>query len=57
MDEAKVLLEDTVEDILSRNITDWNKIKNAIRDVLSDFVWRKTKRNPMIMPIIMEVTL
>lgn len=57
MDEAKILLEDTVEDILSRNITDWNKIKNAIRDVLSDFVWRKTKRNPMIMPIIMEVTI
>ena len=34
---------------------DWNKIKNVVRDVLSDFVWRKTKRSPMIMPIIMEI--
>ena len=57
MSEATELLEVTVGDILSRNITDWNRIKNAIRDTLSDFVWRKTKRSPMIMPIIMEVDL
>ena len=57
MSEATELLEVTVSDILSRNITDWNRIKNAIRDTLSDFVWRKTKRSPMIMPIIMEVDL
>ncbi|MBE6014493.1 MAG: ribonuclease J [Lachnospiraceae bacterium] len=55
IEEATVLLRETVDDIISRNISDWNKIKNAIRDVLSDFVWRKTKRSPMIMPIIMEV--
>ncbi len=55
MEEATVLLEETLQEILSRNITDWNKIKNALRDALSDFVWRKTKRSPMIMPIIMEV--
>ena len=55
MEEATILLEETLQDILGRNITDWNKIKNALRDVLSDFVWRKTKRSPMIMPIIMEV--
>ena len=55
--EATELCRDTVDDILDRNITDWNKIKNAVRDVLSDFMWRKTKRSPMIMPIIMEVNL
>lgn len=53
--EATELVSDTLDDLLVRNITDWNKIKNAVRDTLSDFVWRKTKRSPMIMPIIMEV--
>ncbi|MBR4753818.1 MAG: ribonuclease J, partial [Lachnospiraceae bacterium] len=53
--EATELVSETLDDLLVRNITDWNKIKNAIRDTLSDFVWRKTKRSPMIMPIIMEV--
>lgn len=55
IEEATVVVQETMEGILSRNITDWNKIKNAIRDALSDFVWRKTKRSPMIMPIIMEI--
>lgn len=53
--EATELVSETLDDLLVRNITDWNKIKNAVRDTLSDFVWRKTKRSPMIMPIIMEV--
>lgn len=53
--EATELVSGTLDDLLVRNITDWNKIKNAVRDALSDFVWRKTKRSPMIMPIIMEV--
>ena len=48
-------LEDTVERCMDKNITDWGKIKNIIRDSLSDFLWKKMKRNPMILPIIMEV--
>ena len=35
--------------------SDWGKIKNIIRDSLSDFLWKRIKRNPMILPIIMEV--
>ena len=40
---------------MDRGITDWCKIKNEIKDSLGDFVWKETKRRPMIMPIIMEV--
>lgn len=55
MDEAKVVVNDALEKCLSRNTTDWGKMKNEIKDSLSDYVWKKTKRNPMILPIIMEV--
>ena len=55
MDEAKQVLEDTMEYCIDKNITDWGKIKTSIKDDLGEFVWKKTKRRPMIMPIIMEV--
>ena len=55
MDEAKQVLEGTMEHCMERNITDWGKIKTSIKDDLGEFVWKKTKRRPMIMPIIMEV--
>ena len=55
MDEAKQVLDDTVYHCVDRNITDWGKIKTEVKDSLGDFVWRKTKSRPMIMPIIMEV--
>ena len=54
MDEARALQE-TMERLQDRGTTDWGKIKSSIKDNLSDFVWRKTKRRPMILPIIMEV--
>jgi ribonuclease J len=55
MDEAQHILNDTVTDITDRGITDWGKIKTVIKESLSDYVWKKTKRRPMIIPIIMEV--
>ena len=55
MEEAKKLLEDKMQYCMDKNITDWGKIKNEIKDSLGDFVWKETKRRPMIMPIIMEV--
>lgn len=55
MDEAKRVVDDVVADCLSRHVTDWGKLKNMIRDSLSDFMWKRMKRNPMILPIIMEV--
>jgi ribonuclease J len=55
MDEARQLVNDTLEDLLDKGVTDWGKLKTATKDVLSDYVWKKTKRSPMILPIIMEV--
>lgn len=55
MEEARSLMYDTVEGYLDKGISDWGKIKSGIKDVLGDFVWKKTKRRPMILPIILEV--
>ncbi len=55
MDEAKTVLDNTMEYCMEHNITDWGKIKTEVKDALGDFVWKETKRRPMIMPIIMEV--
>lgn len=55
MEEARHVVVDAVDDCLHHHINDWGKIKNIIRDSLSDYLWKKMKRNPMILPIIMEV--
>lgn len=55
MDEAKCVLDDTMERLTDNNVTDWGKIKTEVKDSLGDFVWKETKRRPMIIPIIMEV--
>ncbi|GFI31634.1 MAG: ribonuclease J [Lachnospiraceae bacterium] len=55
MDEARKLLDETMDYCMGKNITDWGRIKTEIKDELGEFVWKKTKRRPMIMPIIMEV--
>lgn len=55
MDEARDVVNDALTKCLSHNVTDWGRIKNEIRDSLSDYLWKKTKRDPMILPIIMEV--
>ena len=55
MDEAQQVLNETVFDMAAEGVTDWGKIKNQVKDALGDYVWKKTKRKPMIMPIIMEV--
>ncbi|MCC8045886.1 MAG: ribonuclease J [Clostridiales bacterium] len=55
MDEARTVVEDSLDYCGSHHITDWAKMKNSIRDSLGDFLWKRTKRRPMILPIIMEV--
>ena len=55
MDEARGVVNEALEGCLGRGISDWGKLKSAIKDVLGDYVWKKTKRRPMILPIIMEV--
>jgi len=55
MDEARQVVEKALDNCMKKHITDWGKIKSAIRDDLNDFLWKRTKRSPMILPIIMEV--
>ena len=54
MGEAREVVEEALDGCLSKNISDWGKIKSTIKDALGDYVWKKTKRRPMILPIIME---
>ena len=55
MEECHDVVEDALNRCLDRNITDWGKIKTSIKDDLGEFLWKRTKRNPMILPIITEV--
>ena len=55
MDEAQAVLNASMERCMDKGVTDWGKIKTIVKDDLGDFVWKETKRRPMIMPIIMEV--
>ena len=55
MEEAQEVVDESVQNCLESKVNDWGKIKHVIRDSLSDFLWKKMKRSPMILPIIMEV--
>lgn len=54
MEHAREVVENALDSCLDRNITDWGKIKTVVKDALSDYLWKRTKRSPMILPIIME---
>jgi len=55
IEEARLTVDEAITACLDRGVTDWGKLKATTKEVLGDFVWRKTKRRPMILPIIMEV--
>ena len=55
IEEARRTVDDALQACLDKGITDWGKLKTTTKDVLGDYVWKKTKRRPMILPIIMEV--
>lgn len=57
MDECLEIVNIALDRLHDRGITDWGRIKSEIKDSLNDFLWKKTKRNPMILPIIMEVSV
>ncbi|WP_022766498.1 ribonuclease J [Butyrivibrio sp. XPD2006] len=54
IEDATDMVYDDVTEALEKGITDWTKLKNIVKDTLSDYIWKKTKRRPMIMPIIMD---
>ena len=55
MDEVKDVLNDVVKQCSEIEIRDWASIKSMIKENLKSYIFQKTKRNPMIIPIIMEV--
>lgn len=55
MEGAREVALAAVEECIERNISDWARIKNSIKEALSNYIWKNTKRNPMILPIITEV--
>lgn len=55
MDAAKGLLTRTLQACLDNNMRDWNTIKGRMKDALGDYIYMKTKRRPMILPVIMEI--
>ena len=54
IEDATDMVYDDVTEALDKGITDWTKLKNIVKYTLSDYIWKKTKRRPMIMPIIMD---
>ena len=55
MEDARKAVSDALDKCLSGRHTDWNRIKLVIRDAMNDYIWKKTKRKPMVIPIIMDV--
>lgn len=55
MDGAKNVIKNVLQDCEDRNIKEWAYLKNNIKENLKEYLYQKTKRNPMILPIIMEV--
>ena len=55
MTGAAAVAEESIYHCLETGVTDWNRFKNAVKDSLSDFFWKKTQRRPVILPMILEV--
>ena len=55
MEASRRIVADALTDALDRHITDWAELKSVIRDCLAKFIFAKTKRKPMILPVIMEI--
>lgn len=55
LDGARDLLYDSLKDCLDHSIYEWSAMKGKMKDSLSNYIYQKTKRSPMILPIIMEV--
>ena len=54
MEHAREVVNQALDNCLERNIKDWSRIKTVVKESLGDYLWKRTKRNPMILPIIQE---
>lgn len=55
MDEARETVEKVLAEMMMKKVSDWNTIKNGVKDSMNKFLWEKTGRKPMILPVIMEL--
>ena len=55
MEQVKSYIREEIQELEEKHVTDWSTIKSTLKDDVRDFIFSKTKRNPMILPIIMEV--
>lgn len=55
IEEARKVVREALAKCEEKKITEWSYMKGLIKDTLKDYLWQKTKRSPMILPIIMEV--
>ena len=55
MEDVKKMLREEVRKLEEHGVRDWSTIKSTLKDDLRDYIFQKTKRDPMILPIIMEV--
>ena len=55
MEDARMKIQEALDRCEANGSTDWGTIKNSVRDILGKFLYEKTRRRPMIMPIILEV--
>ena len=55
MESVRALALEILEDCFERDMTDWNEIKNKLRDELTSYIYSRTKRKPMILPVIMNI--
>lgn len=53
--EAKKIARDAINSCLNKNITDWNVLKSSVRDALRGFIYKQTKRSPVILPIFLDI--
>ncbi|MBQ7264959.1 MAG: ribonuclease J [Firmicutes bacterium] len=53
--EAKEVVNVALDECERNSVNEWNYIKTVIKDTLKDFLWQKTKRSPMILPIVMDI--
>ncbi len=57
MEGARAVVREALDMCEQRHITEWTYIKGLIKDTLKDYIWKKTKRSPMILPIIMDINI
>jgi len=55
LEEAAGRVAEALQELSAQGVTEWSTIKKACRHSLGEFVWKRTRRRPMILPIIMEI--